>query len=136
VTVLANAIPNYDGATERTTFAAALCVPQGGGGTSAKDRATATTIRMVLWVTTVLVAGWGLYELGIDEILLALGAAVFLLLGYWWLTRLDYEYSAPGVARYAIDAAERLAAQQLENQQELRRRALESYIKYLERNDA
>ena len=121
VTVLANAIPNYEGASERTT---------------AKDRALATTIRMVLWVVTLLLVGWGLVELGVDLILVALGVAVLLLLGYWWLTRLDYKYSGPGVARYAIDAAERLAAQQLANQQELRRRALESYIQYLERKDA
>ena len=34
-----------------------------------------------------------MYELGLDEILLALGVAALLLLGYRWLTRLDYEYS-------------------------------------------
>lgn len=61
--------------------------------------------------------------------------AVLLLVGYRWLTRLDYEYSAPGVARYAIDAAERLAAEQLEQQAALRQRALDAYVAYLGRRD-
>mgnify|MGYP001351565262 CR=1 FL=1 len=121
VEVLRSAMPGYDAATEQTT---------------ARDRATATTIRMVLWAVTVLIAAGGLYLIGLDVTLLALGAVVLLLVGYRWLTRLDYEYSAPGVARYAIDAAERLAAEQMAQQAALRRRALDAYVAYLERRDA
>ena len=71
-------------------------------------------------------------EIDIDVTVVALGAAALLLLGYWWLTRLDYEYSGPGVARYAIDAAERLAEQQLTLNGQLRKQALEVYLARLE----
>lgn len=117
--VLRSAIPAYDAASERTT---------------AKDRALATTLRIVLWVVTVLLGAGLLYVVGVDAGWVVVAVVVLLLVGYRLLTRLDYEYSAPGVARYAIDAAERLAAEQQARNHELRQQALAAYLVRLEQH--
>lgn len=51
---------------------------------------------------------------------------------YYMMSRQEYDYSAAGLERHKADLAHDLQSQRLENDHELRRTALNSYIKHLE----
>lgn len=109
-----------------------------GEARSAADRADATTQRTTVMV---LVLGGATFvfmsiELfaGAPAWLIALTLALFpvaSVYGYTRLTKLDYTFSAPGVEHHKIDATERLAAQKLEQDHELKKQALQAYLEIL-----
>jgi hypothetical protein len=115
--VIQSAIPSYDGVQETT---------------NARDRAIATTLRIVLLAALLFIAGWLLLQLAAPPGLVIIGGIVCLLIGSFVLTRLDYHYSAPGIAHHAIDAAADLAAEQMQLNHALRQQALDAYLKHLE----
>lgn len=119
--------------------------PTGGAQerTSPMDRAQALQVRLrpFLWA-------WG----GVGVVV---GGAVWLLGGAWpvgamagallfaaltagtyiKLNGQDYEYSREGTERHRVSTAADLAREQMRNDHELRRRALETYLQALERHE-
>lgn len=122
---LARALETADGAQERT---------------SAMDRAKALRVRLVpfLW-------GWVGLSVIVGAVVLivaqnAPGAALLALLTfsgltsvtYYRLNRTDYDYSREGTERHKVDTAAYLVERQMDNEQELRRMALEAYLRQIE----
>ena len=54
---------------------------------------------------------------------------------YYRLNRTDYEYSREGTERHKIDVTADLARRKLAHEHELRRMALETYLRTLERHE-
>lgn len=111
--------------------------------TSAMDRAQALRVRLLPFVLL-----WGLLGLVVGVVVLlvaqnAPGAALVALLvfvaltsiTYHRLNRTDYEYSREGTEQLKVVTAADLARLQLEQNHELRRTALEAYLRTLERHD-
>ena len=111
--------------------------------TSAMDRAKALRVRLVPFLLT-----WGLIAavVGIVVAMVAqqwpTGALVTLLLfalltavTYYRLNRTDYEYSREGTERHKIDVTADLARRNMAHEHELRRMALETYLRTLERHE-
>ena len=111
--------------------------------TSAMDRAKALRVRLVPWLWA-----WGAVSAVFGgAVLLAvkqwpMGAMVTLLLfalltavTYYRLNRTDYEYSREGTERHKIDVTADLARRKLAHEHELRRMALETYLRTLERHE-
>lgn len=111
------AIPPYDGARETT---------------NAQDRAIATTIRSGLLAGVLVLVGGLLLAVGTAPGLVIGAGILTLLAGLLLLTRLDYHYSAPGIAHHAIEASERLASEQVQLNHALRQQALDAYLQHLE----
>ena len=118
---LAQAWTAVDGAQERT---------------SAMDRARALRVRLVPFVLL-----WALLAAIVFVVVLyvaqnAPGAALGGLLAftaltaytYYRLNRTDYDYSREGTERHKVDTAAYLAERQMDNEQELRKIALEAYL--------
>lgn len=109
-----------------------------GEALSASDRADATTQRTAVLV---LVLGGATFIFIAIELLagapfwlIALtmaGFPVASVYGYTRLSKLDYVFSAPGVEHHKIDATERLAAQKLKQEHELKKQALQAYLDML-----
>ena len=111
--------------------------------TSAMDRAKALRVRLVPFLAT-----WGLVALVVGVIVALVakqwpaGALVTLLLfalltavTYYRLNRTDYEYSREGTERHKIDVAADLARRNMAHEHELRRMALETYLRTLEQHE-
>lgn len=122
---LAQALTAVDGAQERT---------------SAMDRARALRVRLMPFV-----ALWGLLGVIVGVVVLyvaqnAPGAALGGLLTfaaltaytYYRLNRTDYDYSREGTERHKVDTAAYLVERQMDNEHELRKMALETYLRHLE----
>lgn len=126
---LATAWTAVDGAQERT---------------SAMDRARALRVRLLPFVLL-----WALLSLIVFVVVLlvaqnAPGAAlggllVFTALSagtYVKLNGQDYAHSREGTERHRIDTAAYLVERHMENEQEMRRMALDAYLQTLEQNEA
>lgn len=111
--------------------------------TSAMDRAKALQVRLVPFL--VAWAGVG-GVVGVSVWLLAgtwpagamAGALLFAGLTavtYYRLNRTDYDYSREGTERHRLDTAADLARRQMNHEHELRRMALETYLRTLERHE-
>ena len=111
--------------------------------TSAMDRAKALRVRLMPFV-----ALWALLAVIVFVVVLfvaknAPGAALGGLLAftaltaftYYRLNRTDYDYSREGTERHKVDTAAYLVERQMDNEQELRKMALEAYLGTLERNE-
>lgn len=122
---LTQALTAVDGAQERT---------------SAMDRARALRVRLLPFVLL-----WALLAVIVFVVVLlvaqnAPGAALGGLLAftaltaftYYRLNRTDYDYSREGTERHKVDTAAYLVERQMDHEQELRRMALEAYLKTLE----
>jgi hypothetical protein len=108
--------------------------------TSAMDRAQALRVRLapflwawagvgaVLGVTVWLVAG----SAPTGALLAVLTFAALTAFSYYRLNRTDYDYSREGTEQRRISAAERLAMAQLDHEAELKRMALETYLRMME----
>lgn len=108
--------------------------------TSAMDRAKALRVRLVpfLW-------GWVGLSVIVGAVVLMVAqnaptAALLALLTfsgltsvtYYRLNRTDYDYSNAGVERHKVDTSAYLAERHMEHEQELRRMALDAYLKQLD----
>mgnify|MGYP000930996625 CR=1 FL=1 len=122
---LARALETADGAQERT---------------SAMDRAKALRVRLVPFVGL-----WALLGVIVGVVVLyvaqnAPGAALGGLLVFTALTSAtyiklngqDYAHSREGTERHKVDTAAYLVERQMDNEQELRRMALEAYLRQIE----
>lgn len=111
--------------------------------TSAMDRAKALRVRLVPFVGL-----WGLLALIVGGVVLyvaqsAPGAALVGLLTFTALTAgtyiklntTDYVFSREGTERHRLDTAADLTRQRMNHEHELRRMALETYLKTLEQHD-
>ena len=111
--------------------------------TSAMDRAKALRVRLVPWLWA-----WGGVSVVIGvAVLLAVkqwpaGALVTLLLfatltavTYYRLNWTDYAFSREGTERHKIDVTADLARRNMAHEHELRRMALETYLRTLERQE-
>jgi len=111
--------------------------------TSAMDRAQALRVRLVPFV-----ALWGLLAVVVGVVVLmvaqnAPGAALVGLLTFTALSAVtyiklnttDYTFSREGTERHRLDTAADLARRRMNHEHELRRMALETYLKALERNE-
>lgn len=111
--------------------------------TSAMDRAKALRVRLVPFVLL-----WALLAVCVFVVVLyvaqnAPGAALGGLLAftaltaytYYRLNRTDYDYSREGTERHKVDTAAYLVERQMDNEQELRKMALEAYLGTLERHE-
>lgn len=125
---LTRALETADGAQERT---------------SAMDRARALRVRLIPFVLL-----WALLAVIVGAVVLyvaqnAPGAALGGLLVFTALTAVtyvklnttDYQYSREGTERHKVDTAAYLTERQMEHEQELRRMALEAYLRQLEGRD-
>ena len=125
---LAQALTAVDGAQERT---------------SAMDRARALRVRLLPFVLL-----WALLAVIVFVVVLyvaqnAPGAALLGLLAFTALTAVtyirlnttDYQYSREGTERHKVDTAADLARTHMDNEHELRKMALESYLQTLERHE-
>ncbi len=111
--------------------------------TSAVDRAKGLQLR--LWPFLLMYAGAGLV-VGLGVWLVAgswppgamLGALLFAALGvgtYIKLNGQDYAHSSSGVERHRIDSATYLAERELDHKARMQEKALDAYLKRLERNE-
>jgi hypothetical protein len=111
--------------------------------TSAMDRAQALRVRLVPFLVT-----WGLIAVVVGTVTALLarqwpaGALLGVLLfagltaiTYYRLNRTDYDYSREGTERHRLDTAADLARRRMNHEHELRRMALETYLKALERHE-
>ena len=107
------------------------------------DRAKALRVRLMPFV-----ALWALLAVIVFVVVLfvaknAPGAALGGLLAftaltaftYYRLNRTDYDYSREGTERHKIDTAAYLVERHMDNEQELRKMALEAYLGTLERHE-
>lgn len=100
--------------------------------TNSIDRAAALAIRTApfgcAWLILAIGAAWAAGN-SIAGILLfaTLTAAT-----YAWLNRQEYDHSRAGLERHRINVAAALKAQELAQQHELRRAALQGYMRHLE----
>ena len=124
---LAQALTAVDGAQERT---------------SAMDRARALRVRLLPFVLL-----WALLAVIVFVVVLfvaqnAPGAALLGLLAftaltaftYYRLNRTDYDYSREGTERHKVDTAAYLAERELDHKARMQEKALDAYIRQLERN--
>lgn len=110
--------------------------------TSAVDRARGLRIRLLPFLglyglAGVVVGGVVWYVAGIVPVAALLAVLTFAGLGISTYRRMnldDYDHSTSGVERLRISEAAQLQREQLEQTHELRRMALESYLKRLERD--
>lgn len=111
--------------------------------TSAMDRAQALRVRLVPWLVA-----WSLLSLVVGVVIIRVvgdwpaGGLLALLLfaaltawTYYKMDRNDYVYSREGTERHRIDSAVDLAIAQMDHDFELKRLALEAYLRHLEGND-
>jgi hypothetical protein len=97
------------------------------------ERALGLGIRLIPFTAAWLVLALGLFYMLDGEIVVP-----FLLFAgltaatYYFMSRQEYDYSAAGLERHKADLAHDLQAQKLEQDHELKRAALNSYIKHLE----
>jgi hypothetical protein len=111
--------------------------------TSAMDRAQALRVRLQpflwAWGAVGVVVGGAVWlvagALPVGALLAALTFAGLTAVTYYRLNRTDYDYSGAGVERHRVNAAADLARLQMENDHELRRLALASYLAALERHE-
>lgn len=111
--------------------------------TSAVDRAKGLRIRLLPFVglyalAGVVVGGTVLYVAANVPLAALFAVVTFALLGILTYRRMnldDYDHSGAGVERLRISEAAQLQREQMEHEQELRRMALESYLKWLENRD-
>lgn len=109
--------------------------------TSAMDRARALRVRMfpfvVIWAGVGLIVLSALLFAAVEWPLASLaGALVFAAMSavtYYRLNRTDYDYSREGTERHRLDVAENIAHARMEHEQELKRMALDAYIRMMER---
>lgn len=107
--------------------------------TSAMDRAQALRVRMfpfvLIWGGVGMIVMAGLLLAALEWPLASLaGALVFAAMSavtYYRLNRTDYDYSREGTERHRLDVAADIAYARMEHEQELRRMALEAYLKFL-----
>jgi CHASE3 domain sensor protein len=107
------------------------------------DRAKALRVRLVPFLVT-----WGLLAGVVGVVVWQVakqwpaGALLALLLfatltavTYYRLNRTDYDYSREGTERHRLDTAADLARRQMNHEHELRRMALDTYLRTLERHE-
>lgn len=122
---LTRALETQEGAQERT---------------SAMDRAKALRVRLLPFVLL-----WALLAVIVFAVVLyvaqnAPGAALGGLLAFTALTAItyvklnttDYQYSREGTERHKVDTAAYLVERQMEHEQELRKTALDAYLRQME----
>ena len=122
---LTRALETTDGAQERT---------------SAMDRARALRVRLMpfvlLWALLAIIVGAVVHYVAQNAPGAALGGLlVFTALTavtYVKLNTTDYQYSREGTERHKVDTTAYLTERQMEHEQELRRMALEAYLRQLE----
>ena len=108
--------------------------------TSAMDRAQALRVRLVPWLVA-----WSLLSLVVGVVIILVvgdwpaGGLLALLVfagltafTYYKMDHNDYRYSREGTERHRIDAAVDLAQAQMDHDYELRKLALEAYLRHLE----
>ncbi|MFN8469334.1 MAG: hypothetical protein U0X20_27505 [Caldilineaceae bacterium] len=108
--------------------------------TSAMDRAKALRVRMVPFLLAwgaISAVVFGVFWLvaGVAPFGVLLGALTFAgmtAITYARLNGQDYEYSREGTERHRVDTAADLQREQMQNDQELKRMALESYLRQME----
>lgn len=100
--------------------------------TNATERSVALVVRLapfsVVWLALAV-------AIGVAARSSVVGLLTFALLTgmtYAAMDRTEYRFSRNGLERYRIDAAERIALEQMAHVQELRRLALEMYLRQLE----
>jgi uncharacterized protein (DUF2062 family) len=86
----------------------------------------------IAWLVLALVLAFALDGELIVPFLLFAGLTA---LTYYLMNRQEYEYSAAGLERHKADLAADLRELQLQQEHELKRSALDSYIKHLEGGD-
>jgi hypothetical protein len=109
--------------------------------TSAMDRAKALRVRLVPFLVT-----WALIAVVVGVVVAMVakqwpaGAMLAVLLfalltavTYYRLNRTDYDYSREGTERHRLDTAADLARRRMNHEHELRRMALETYLRSLEK---
>jgi hypothetical protein len=96
------------------------------------ERAIGLGIRLLPFTAAWLVLAGGLLFVLADPVIPFLVFALLTALTYYFMSRQEYDYSAAGLERHKADLAHDLQAQRLEQEHELRRVALNSYIKHLE----
>ncbi len=111
--------------------------------TSAMDRAEALQVRLRpflwAWAGVGVVVGGAVWLLGgawpAGAMLGALLFAALTAVTYYKLNGQDYEYSREGTERHRVSTAADLARQQMQQDHELRRMALQTYLDALERHE-
>ena len=94
------------------------------------SRAQGQVIRLLPFSLVWGLLTWGLvWVLGLSWPYLLLGFAVLTAATYWRMNRDEFEYSRNGLERHRVDTAADLAEKQMDQQHELRRLALDAYLK-------
>ena len=112
-----NALQAHDGVSEQT---------------NATERSVALVVRLAPFSAVWLVLA---VAIGVAARSSVVGLLAFALLTgatYAAMDRTEYRFSRNGLERHRIDAAERIALEQMAHVQELRRMALEMYLRQLE----
>lgn len=112
-----NALRAQDGAREQTT---------------ATERSVALVVRLAPFSLVWLVLALAVGVAARSGVLGLLAFALLTGLTYAAMDRTEYRFSRNGLERHRIDAAERIALAQMAHTQELRRMALEMYVRQLE----
>lgn len=120
VIAIEHAAQGYEGATERT---------------SGVDRSKALVIRLLpftaVWLVLAVAVGW-LAGSGILGLLIFSG---FTGATYALMDRTEYQFSRNGLERHKVNTLAGLKREEMRHQQELRRMALQSYLRQLEVKD-
>jgi hypothetical protein len=96
------------------------------------ERAIGLGIRLIPFTAAWLVLAGGLLLVLKGPVIPFLVFALLTAITYYLMSRQEYDYSAAGLERHKADLAHDLQAQRLEQEHELKRAALNSYIKHLE----
>ena len=117
IIAIEQAAQGYEGATERT---------------SGVDRSKALVIRLLpftaVWLVLAVAVGW-LAGSGIVGLLIF---AAFTGATYAAMDRTEYQFSRNGLERHKVNTLAGLKREEMRHQQELRRMALQSYLKQIE----
>ena len=133
--------PAWLATSQQTDVANVWAAPDGAReNTSAMDRARALRVRLLPFVLL-----WALLAVIVFVVVLfvaqnAPGAALLGMLAftaltaftYYRLNRTDYDYSREGTERHKVDTAAYLMERNMEHEQELKRMALDAYLRQLE----
>ncbi|MBX3053440.1 MAG: hypothetical protein KF753_18335 [Caldilineaceae bacterium] len=82
--------------------------------------------------------GWGLltwglvWVLGLDTPFFLLGFALLTSATYWRMNKDEFDFSRNGLERHKVDSALEVRLTELQNSHELRKMALEGYLRHLE----
>lgn len=108
--------------------------------TSAMDRAQALRVRVLpfvgVWLLLAVIVGVIVFAVAksapVAALVALLAFSALTAYSYYRLNKVDYDYSREGTERYKVGEAASLMRERMEHEHELRRMALESYLKHLE----